>query len=126
MSLEKRRLCIICFDRIPTLNPPFVIADFSFGDFLVKTFLKYRDGYPLKSQGSFYLVSVTPVIFSVLNFVINNKLIDHSDNIKVALPGYIVGLQNGHFLSRWFHARKIRYKIGSNSFSVNGGHLPGI
>src|SRR5260221_2780192 len=106
MSLEIRCLCIVCFDRIPTLDPPFTIADFSFGNFLLKTFLIYGDSYPLKSYRSFDLVSVTPVIFSVLNFVINNKLIDHSNNIKVALPGYIVGLQNGYFLSRWFHSKR--------------------
>ena len=49
-----------------------------------------RNSQPLQTVGSFDPVPISPIIFCVLGFVINNELIDAPDDVEIALPWNVV------------------------------------
>ena len=40
---------------------------------------------------------ISPIIFRVLNIVIKNEEIDIMNDVEIALPWYVIGLDDGHF-----------------------------
>lgn len=64
----------------------------------VNALLLHRDGQPLHTLWCLDLVAVTPVAAGILHVVIKNKFIHRSNQIEIALPGDVVGLDNSDSL----------------------------
>jgi hypothetical protein len=81
----------------PMFSGPFLVAYLCFRNFLTKASLIYRYGNPLNAIVCFDFVPISPVVFCVLDFVINNKFIDSLNNIKVSFPRNVIGLKYCYF-----------------------------
>ena len=81
-------------DLLPVIGLPSVIFD---RDFVDKAFdiAAAGDSDPFGSVLRFYSVAISPVIFCVLDIIVKNKFVYGGNDIKVALPGEVVGLKNG-------------------------------
>ena len=81
-----------------------------FADELFGVFVMDWDGEPGEAAGGFDFVSVAPVVFGVLEVVVEDEDVYAVDDVKVAAPGDIVGLDDAefHFL---FCGFKILYHI---------------
>ena len=66
------------------------------------------DGQPIYAIGSLNPVPVTPVVFCVLHVVVKDENVCIVNEVKVAFPGYIIGLENHDFVHRYYQILRTR------------------
>ena len=95
--LEAWRSSIAEFDDLPMFGGPIRIADDGLLNGLAKVALApHGNGEPANSVRGLDLVAISPVGTRVLHIIEKNEFIHVSDQIKIAFPGDVVGLENGN------------------------------
>ena len=69
------------------------------------------NGNPLQSLPGLDDVTVAPIVFSELRIVIKHKFINRVQEVEIALPGNVIGLEYGYFF------RQIRLRTTVNDLS---------
>ena len=88
-------LAILLLQRAPVFGLPAAVFEFHLTDQAVHV-LPHRDAEPLRPQWAFDAIAVAPVVFGELQIVVKHKEIDAVNDVEVALPGDVVGLQHSH------------------------------
>ncbi len=96
--LDVACLGVVLPEGAPVLAKTAGLGNLGLLDGLLKAALPYRHRQPSFPLGGLDLVAVAPVVLGVLDAVVYDELIHRGNDVEIALPRDVVGLQDCHTL----------------------------